>query len=123
MAASGRQVEAVSGHLDLAGKPDCRGSAFHDPGAWGLLRLEGGLIATVDATDYGRIPVRLEINGTLGRATTGGDEVNLEFWDGRRDRWPRRWRGGLPFLLTRPMRLSVPADTRPGLPEPEYGNA
>ena len=32
---TGRRVEAVSGTLDLAGKLDCRGPAFQDPGGWG----------------------------------------------------------------------------------------
>src|SRR5262249_33920167 len=48
---TGRKVSAVSGTLDRTGRPDCRGPAFHDPGGWGLLRLEGGLMVTVDAAD------------------------------------------------------------------------
>lgn len=83
-----RRVEAVAGTLDLAGKPDCRGPAFQDPGGWGLMRLVGGVMVTVDASDYARVPMSLSINGSKGRALTGGDEVSLEYWDGRREQWP-----------------------------------
>ncbi len=83
-----RKVEAVSATLDLSGRPDCRGSAFHDPGGWGLLRFKGGLIATFDAGDYSRVPGSIAINGTLGRVVTCGASVEFEFWDGRREPWP-----------------------------------
>jgi predicted dehydrogenase len=85
---TGRRVEAISGTLDLSGKPDCRGPAFQDPGGWGLMRLEGGVMVTVDASDYARVPMSLSLNGSEGRALTGGDEVLLEYWDGRQERWP-----------------------------------
>lgn len=85
---TGRRVEAVSGTLDPAGKPDCRGPVFQDPGGWGLMRLEGGVMVTVDASDYARVPMSLSLNGSEGRALTGGDEVRLEYWDGRREQWP-----------------------------------
>ena len=85
---TGRRVEAVSGTLDLSGKPDCRGPEFRDPGGWGLMRLQGGLMVTADASDYGRIPMQLVFNGRDGRALTGGDEVRLEYWDGRQEHWP-----------------------------------
>jgi UDP-N-acetylglucosamine 3-dehydrogenase len=84
----GRRVEAVSATLDLSGKPDCRGSEFCDPGGWGLLRFEGGLIATFDAADYGKVPAAIAINGVTGRAMTGIDGVALEYWDGQTDHWP-----------------------------------
>ena len=38
--------------------------------------------------DEGKTPARVILNGTLGRALTGGDDVTLEFWDGRREHWP-----------------------------------
>src|SRR5947209_3325123 len=85
---TGRKIEAVSGTLDRTGRPDCRGPAFRDPGGWGMLRLEGGLIVTVDAADEARVPARVTLNGTQGRAITGADDVTLESWDGRRDHWP-----------------------------------
>lgn len=85
---TGRRVEAVTAILDLAGRPDCRGSEFHDPGGTGLLRLEGGLLAMVDARDFARVPLQITVNGTLGRAVTGRRDVTLEYWDGRREEWP-----------------------------------
>jgi predicted dehydrogenase len=83
-----RQVEAVSGHLDLSRRPDCRGSDFQDPGGWGMLRMEGGLIVLVDAADYGTVPFLLVLNGTKGLARIGGDGVRLEMADGKTEHWP-----------------------------------
>jgi predicted dehydrogenase len=83
MLVTGRQVEAVSGTLDLSGKPDCRGSAFRDPGGWGVLRLEGGLMATVDAADYGAGMPELVLYGTDGRALGGPWDIRLELSGGR----------------------------------------
>lgn len=83
-----RRVVAVSGTLDLAGRPDCRGADFHDPGGWGVLRMEGDVLVTVSAPDYSNIPVRTEINGSEGRAIVGAKDVTLEFWDGRTEHWP-----------------------------------
>jgi len=85
---TGRRVEAVSGTLDLAGRSDCRGPQFHDPGGWGTMRLEGGLMVVVDAPDYGRTPPTISVNGSEGRALTGGDEVRIERWDDRQEHWP-----------------------------------
>ena len=85
---SGREIRAVSGTLDLAGKPDCRGPEFSDPGGWGVMRLEGDFMATVDAMDYSRVPGSTIVNGTSGRALISGDEITLEYWDGTRDHWP-----------------------------------
>ena len=82
-----RRIEAVSATLDLAGKPDCRGSQFADPGGWGTIRLEGGLMLTVDAADYSKAPWELRINGSDGRALVGGSDVRLEYWDGRTEHW------------------------------------
>ena len=90
---TGRRVEAVSATLDLAGKPDCRGSQFSDPGGWGVMRLEGGLMATVDATDYGRHPGLTALNGSEGRALITGLDVRLEYWDGRSQHWPASQEG------------------------------
>lgn len=84
---TGRAVEAVSGTLDLSGKPDCRGAQFRDPGGWGLLRLERGLICTVDAADYGTLPPLISVHGTEGSAVLDGRDVVLEFRDGRGEAW------------------------------------
>ncbi|MDA0745045.1 MAG: Gfo/Idh/MocA family oxidoreductase [bacterium] len=85
---TGQKVEAVSGALDLAGRPDCRGAQFQDPGGWGMLRLTGGVVVTVDAADYGRVPPVIAVNGTEGRATVRGSEVTVERWDGNEEVWP-----------------------------------
>jgi predicted dehydrogenase len=82
-----QQVVAVSGTLDLTGRADCRGPAFKDPGGWGMLRLESGLIVTVDAADEARVPAQITVNGTLGRAMTGGRDVTIEFWTGESKTW------------------------------------
>lgn len=85
---TGRNVRAVSGTLDLSNKSDCRGAQFHDQGGFGWMRLDGGLMAAVDAADYGKGHAQMILNGTLGRAITGAGDVTLEFWDGRSDHWP-----------------------------------
>lgn len=86
---TGRRVEAVSGTLDHTGRRDVRGEQFRDPGGWGVLRWSGGLMGTLDAPDMGKTPARLQINGTLGRATTAGDEVVIERWGSAEpERWP-----------------------------------
>ena len=91
---TGRRIEAVSATLDLAGKPDARGPQFADPGCWGTMRLEGGLMATVDATDYGMAPWDVRVNGAEGRAFVGSDDVRLEYWDGRTRALDQRRPGG-----------------------------
>lgn len=52
------------------------------------MRLEGGVMTTVDAADYACVPMVIGFNGTEGRATTGGEEVKIEYWDGRSEEWP-----------------------------------
>jgi predicted dehydrogenase len=79
---TGREIEAVSGTLDAAGLPDCRGPEYRDPGGWGLLQLSGGLMVTVDAGEQARIPASVTINGTAGRATIGKDGVRITSHDG-----------------------------------------
>ena len=86
---TGRKIEAVSATLDLAGKPDCRGPAFRDPGGWGVIKLEGGIMVTVDAGDHATVPGQITLNGTEGRATSDGSSITLECWDGRREHWDR----------------------------------
>lgn len=45
-------------------------------------------MVVVDAPDYSRAPFSIVFNGSEGRALAGGREVQLEYWDGRRERWP-----------------------------------
>lgn len=84
----GRRVEAVSATLDLSRRPDCRGAEFHDPGGWGMLRYEGGLIGGFDAGDYSRLPPVIAVNGASGRAIAGASGITLEFWNGGNETWP-----------------------------------
>lgn len=84
---TGRKIEAVSATLDLAGKPDCRGPEFSDPGGWGVIRLQGGVMVTVDAGDYATVPGQITLNGTEGRATSDGSSITLEQWDGGQEQW------------------------------------
>ena len=86
---TGRPVQAASATLDLSRRPDCRGDDFSDPGGWGCLRLEGGLITTFDAADFSQVPGGITINGSLGRVTTGTHDATLEFWDGHTEHWQR----------------------------------
>ena len=37
-------------------------------------------MTTVDAADYACVPMVIGFNGTRGRATTGGEEVKIEYW-------------------------------------------
>ncbi|NQU12101.1 Gfo/Idh/MocA family oxidoreductase [bacterium] len=85
---TGREALAVSGTLDRSARPDCRGPAFRDPGGWGTVRMEGDLMLVVNAPDHGTGPAQFVVNGTTGRAVTGGDTVELEWWDGKRESWP-----------------------------------
>jgi predicted dehydrogenase len=85
---TGQKVRAVAGTLDLTGRPDCRGPAFRDPGAWGMMELANGVKVFVNAPDYGSMPLQLVLNGSKGRATVMGNAVTLDYWDGRRDHWP-----------------------------------
>ncbi len=84
---TGREVEAASGTLDLSEKPDCRGSQFHDPGGWGVLRFQGDLMATFHASNHAVCPTEIRFDGTLGHAVTNGDVVDVIWKDGRNDHW------------------------------------
>lgn len=83
-------VTAVSGTLDLSGRPDCRGADFRDPGGCGVLRLGDNLLVTVDAADHSRVPARITLNGTQGAYCISGTEVYFTSWDGRRELVPSR---------------------------------
>ncbi len=85
---TGSNIEAVSGTLDLSAKTDCRGAEFSDPGGWGVMRLSGGLMATVDAANYGNGPIQTIIYGQKARATVGRDTISIESLAGRIEQWP-----------------------------------
>jgi predicted dehydrogenase len=77
---TGLKTVAVSGTLDQSLKPDCRGSAFQDPGGWGLIRLEGGCMVTVDAADYAMGPMVIEVYGTLGTVSIIGKKISVSIY-------------------------------------------
>lgn len=83
-----QDVSAVSATLDLAGRPDCRGTEFRDPGGWAFLKMAGGWITTIIAPDYSRDPGEIVVSGTLGRALVPGNTVRIELWNGDREEWP-----------------------------------
>ena len=85
---TGREVLGVSGVLDMAGKPDCRGDQFRDPGGWGLFRLEDGIMATVTAPDYGMVTPQIVLCGTKGRAVATTD-IEVEYAEGESESLPR----------------------------------
>lgn len=85
---TGREMTAVSGLIDESPIRDCRGPNFHDPGGWGVFQMEGGLKGVLNAPNQAKGPPEVVIEGTLGRAVTGRNAVNLEWFDGRLQVWP-----------------------------------
>ena len=83
-----RPVVGVCGNLDLAGKPDCRGPEFVDPGGWGMIRFDGGLMGFVDAPDFGFLDMENYVTGTEGRAVLGKSAVLVKLKDGTSQEWP-----------------------------------
>ena len=83
----GRRIEAVTGTLDLSDKADCRGSEFQDPGGFGWMRLEGGLMASVDAANQAVTRPQIVLHGSKGMAITGTQDVHLEYADGTSETW------------------------------------
>ncbi len=81
-------VAAVSATLDQSARPDCRGSEFRDPGGWAFLRMTGGWMTVINAPDYAKDPGEIILSGSLGRAVVQGLDVQLDFWDGRKECWP-----------------------------------
>lgn len=77
---TGSTVQSVSATLDPAGRPDCRGPEFRDPGGWALLRLQNGVIVHIHAPDYSNSPAEILLHGTLGRASVTGGVARIEKW-------------------------------------------
>ncbi len=77
---TGSTVQSVSATLDPAGRPDCRGPEFRDPGGWAQLRLENGMIVHIHAPDYSNSPAEVLLHGTLGRASIAGGLATIERW-------------------------------------------
>ncbi len=80
----GREAVEVRGELDDTGRPDCRGSRFHDPGGWGTVRYAGGLKAFVDASESIDAPVPLSflVTGSLGELRIDGRVGSIRPWRG-----------------------------------------
>jgi predicted dehydrogenase len=85
---TGVPAVGVSGTLDESEKPDCRGSDFCDPGGWGIIRLEGGCMVTVDAANYAKCPISIQIQGSLGIAAVSGGQISVELFNGGSEQWP-----------------------------------
>ena len=84
---TGLRARSVSGTLDETEKPDCRGPEFHDPGGWGIIRLESGCMVTVDAANYANCPMSIEIQGSLGTAVVLRNEVVVNPYESSGERW------------------------------------
>lgn len=74
---TGRRIEAVQAKLDLAGRPDCRGPEFQDPGGWGQLRLEEDLLVEFKAGDYESAPGILRLVGSRGSGVVQDGTVRI----------------------------------------------
>jgi len=85
---TGRKVVSVSATLDLAGRPDCRGPEFHDPGGWAVLRMDNGVMIHVHAPDYANSPAEVLLHGTLGRATIIKGQATIKTWQGEPEALP-----------------------------------
>lgn len=86
---TGRKFQAVSGRLDLQHRPDCRGPEFNDPGGWGMMQMDGQLMALVNATNFAAGHTELMIDGTLGRARSGSDVIEIRWFGDRPEEvWP-----------------------------------
>ncbi len=84
---TGRKVQSVSATLDLAGRPDCRGSEFRDPGGDAILRLDNGVMVHAHAPDYSNSPAEVIVHGTRGCARISG-VAEITSWQGSREVLP-----------------------------------
>lgn len=85
---TGRVPVALSAQIDETPYVDCRGTDFSDPGGWGLVRLAGGPMLVVSGANAARGGAELVVDGTRGRAWTGGDTVEIRRFDGTSETWP-----------------------------------
>ena len=83
-----REAVAVTGVLDFAGRPDCRGAEFGDPGGWGMIRFDGGLLGMVHASDYGFADGSITVIGTEGRARIADGGVSIQLRGSEVEQWP-----------------------------------
>ncbi len=78
------RADAVSGSLDQFVPPDCRGSEFHDPGGWGIVRLANGVRVHVDAAARIKLPFGFRIFGSLGWIDVGQEDADVHIWTGQK---------------------------------------
>jgi len=79
---TGLEADAVSGALDETGTPDCRGPQFHDPGGWGVVRLQNEVKLLVNATEGIALRWEIRIVGSDGQIVTHSKHAMLEPRDG-----------------------------------------
>ena len=79
---TGRRVTRVSATLDLAGRPDCRGPEFRDPGGWAMLQLDNGAIIHLHAPDYSNSPIEVVLHGNLGSVKLSRNTAAIKPWNG-----------------------------------------
>ena len=77
---TGSSITSVSATLDLAGRPDCRGPEFRDPGGWALLRLQNATVVHLHAPDYSNSPAEITLHGTRGRASLADGLAKIAKW-------------------------------------------
>jgi predicted dehydrogenase len=68
------EPELVVGFLDDRGLPNPRGEAFHDPGAFGVVRCEGGTRVMLDMGEDFGVQGKYQLFGRYGRLII--DEIN-----------------------------------------------
>ncbi len=77
---AGSTVKSVAMTLDLAGRPDCRGPEFRDPGGWGMLRLQNDAVIHIHAPDYTTSPFEIRLDGMLGQVSITGGLTTIGKW-------------------------------------------
>lgn len=98
---TGKEPIKVQGFLDKTGAVNPRGAQYNDPGAYGLLWLEGGIRVFFDMSeDYG-VPFFMEIMGSVGR-------VLIDEKANRWEIWARRPQDRNQPMTKRPALFSVP---------------
>jgi len=75
--------QAVSGTLDPFVLPDCRGSEFHDPGGWGIVRFANGVRVHVDAAALDGLPFGFRVFGSLGWIDVDKEDAAVHIWAGQ----------------------------------------
>jgi len=98
-----RPLPSASSGLSASGDGSARGDVTVDDAALFLARLDGGAVATYEATRFAtgrKNGLRVELNGSLGSIAFDFERMNeLEFYDGTR---PTAEQGFARILVTEP---------------------